>query len=520
MKTIYNLLSLTLATIILSSCASQNNGAKAQEVAPQIELTQSSVTSLDANTVKLVMQAKGKGVAVGAFFIYFYDTPPQAKLEGYYEKYGRTYVNGGTANTPSTLLLDNGKQDEDPRTGVFAYTFHTKDWPTGWYTMRVAATNRPAPGDWLAASRDFRIKVGDAPPLQTSNIPSAVNKIIYMKEGVYPPFPSLYVFPNGDLATSFSTRTHRSHKDNSGGSVSFISKDNGKTWTKNSAPLIYQKWRTKDGRLVRPGVQGWVHVDASQEEKLKKEHKVIMKVRPGTIAYLGGAYFETSTDNGKTWVRKEISMPSNIVGLMLYSQRPSTLNTSKGVRLYAVYGLRSGTSKREVYFLRSDDDGKSWKCYPMYPDGLSDSAVGLTETAIEEAADGTIVAMMRSDPSGYLWEATSADGGLTWTKPAKTSIWGFPADLIRLKDGRLLCAYGYRRSPMGIRAVISRDNGKTWDIKQELIIRADGLGLEMDLGYPLLHQLPDGSIFCIYYITTDGYHNTQVDCTTFKLPQQ
>jgi Neuraminidase (sialidase) len=363
------------------------------------------------------------------------------------------------------------------------------------------------------------------PPLQVSNIPSAKNRIVYQKEDIYTTFPSLFVLPDGKLGTSFDTRAARSHIDTSGGNLSLISGDNGKTWSKTSNPLIDRKWQTKDGRLVRAGADGWVYVDASQEDELKKQHKIIMKVRPGTIAYKGGAHFATSTDGGKSWQKEPITIPDDCEGLMGYQ---FGIVTSKGVRLVAVYGRRlnpdtpTGYSKGEVYLLRSDDDGKSWKCYPMYPDGIPNTGTALNETTIEEAADGTIVAMMRSapdDPAGYLREATSKDGGLTWTKPVTTSISGFPAALLRLKDGRLLCAYGYRRYPMGIRAVLSRDNGKTWDTEHELIIRSDGLGRPMDLGYPKLCQLPDGSIFCIYYITTDGYQNTHIASTTFKLPE-
>jgi hypothetical protein len=111
----------------------------------------------------------------------------------------------------------------------------------------------------------------------------------------------------------------------------------------------------------------------------------------------------------------------------------------------------------------------------------------------------------------------SGDGGLTWNDPVKTSMKGYPAHIIRLKDGQLLCAYGVRRhAPQGIRAVASSDDGKTWDVENELIIRGDGAGNPSDLGYPLLYQRADGSILVVYYLTTDGTYPS-VWSTTFTL---
>ena len=65
--------------------------------------------------------------------------------------------------------------------------------------------------------------------------------------------------------------------------------------------------------------------------------------------------------------------------------------------------------------------------------------------------------------------------------------------------------------PYGIRACFSHDGGRTWDIKNEVVLRADALsngtgrgkGSPGDLGYPRSVELSDGSIFTVYYITLD-----------------
>ena len=88
--------------------------------------------------------------------------------------------------------------------------------------------------------------------------------------------------------------------------------------------------------------------------------------------------------------------------------------------------------------------------------------------------------------------------GHTWHGLEQTPIWGHPAHLLRLHDGRVLCTYGYRREPFGVRACLSADGGRTWDIDNEIVLRADGT--DRDLGYPSSVQFPGGDIFTAYYI--------------------
>ena len=35
----------------------------------------------------------------------------------------------------------------------------------------------------------------------------------------------------------------------------------------------------------------------------------------------------------------------------------------------AIYGQRKGVKEREVFILRSADDGKSWQFIPLFPEG-------------------------------------------------------------------------------------------------------------------------------------------------------
>jgi hypothetical protein len=125
---------------------------------------------------------------------------------------------------------------------------------------------------------------------------------------------------------------------------------------------------------------------------------------------------------------------------------------------------------------------------------------------------GRIIAMLRTrsegatatreaPPAGFLFQSFSDDDGRTWSKPRRTPLWGFPAHLLELRDGRVLCAYGYRQKPYGVRATLSRDGGRTWDVAHEIVVRADGGS--SDLGYPTSVQLPDGRVLLAYYFNQE-----------------
>ena len=85
----------------------------------------------------------------------------------------------------------------------------------------------------------------------------------------------------------------------------------------------------------------------------------------------------------------------------------------------------------------------------------------------------------------------------------------------------MLCVYGYRREPMGIRASVSPDGGATWDVAHEIVLRADARGVGSDIGYPLVERLPDGTFLCVYYLTTAkeaASRSPEIAWTRFTLP--
>ena len=105
----------------------------------------------------------------------------------------------------------------------------------------------------------------------------------------------------------------------------------------------------------------------------------------------------------------------------------------------------------------------------------------------------------------------SPDRGSSWYMLAKPRIHnaGNPASMIVLEDGRIALTYGWRKSPYGIRAVISADDGQTWG--REIVLRHDGAS--WDLGYPRTVQRQDGKCVTAYYFHDHESPERYIACT-------
>lgn len=166
---------------------------------------------------------------------------------------------------------------------------------------------------------------------------------------------------------------------------------------------------------------------------------------------------------------------------------------------------------RTIFTMRSRDKGASWSEPNLVArqDGHQ-----FTEAALVFAADGDIVAAMRDDATRIIHTCRSSDRGNTWSDPVPAGIDGYPPHLLVLSDCRLLCTYGRRERDFGIRAVVSEDRGRTWQLRDFLLIR--GKLPNPDLGYPATVQLHDGSLFTVYYCQ-DRHGVTGIEFTRWRI---
>jgi sialidase-1 len=134
----------------------------------------------------------------------------------------------------------------------------------------------------------------------------------------------------------------------------------------------------------------------------------------------------------------------------------------------------------DVVVMHSDDDGASWK---EGKQRLHVPLRGIMEPHIAEAADGTLMMVMRTQ-LGSVFKSYSHDGGLTWTKPQTTglrapescpcisAVPGTKKLLVIWNNSEYdmdFCSHYGKRSPLT--AAVTEDNGESfshfWDIETD-----------------------------------------------------
>jgi hypothetical protein len=226
----------------------------------------------------------------------------------------------------------------------------------------------------------------------------------------------------------------------------------------------------------------------------------------GLYASEYGVCVRRSTDRGQTWSPAfAVSPVPGVAPLLPGFPSPTELRSP-------VVPLRSGKlvlpvysfPEERVFLMGSDDGGRSWSLVGRITtpeDGLEFA----NETVVYETASGALVAFIRTNAN--LVTRRSTDGGRTWEPLRRHTLWGYPYTTVRMRSGRVLLAYGYRKEPFGIRARLLDAECTRVDEATELVLRDDGG--RTDLGYPLAALLPDGTALVAYYFNHRGDGGTQ-----------
>lgn len=335
--------------------------------------------------------------------------------------------------------------------------------------------------------------------------------------------PSLCPLPGGDILMGLREAHARfgadSHVDLTSRGVMLRSRDGGRTFGEKrviddrtnrfSATQDTTINALADGSLLAT-FYSWGIAPAPGSVDLAKipPGNPAIRTEVRSAGFFQGLWTVRSTDGGRSWTPRR---PVNVAGLPPLAARAPVIELPDGTLLMIVNDYHRPDGKTRIwaraFCLRSTDRGATWTQQGMVGDGEADR-LHFLEPGWVRLRDGRIIAMLRTrgegepstreaPPAGFLFQSVSADDGRTWSMPEKTPLWGFPAHLLELRDGRVLCAYGYRQKPYGVRATLSRDGGRTWDASGEIIVRDDGGSV--DLGYPVSVQLADGRVLMAYY---------------------
>lgn len=200
-----------------------------------------------------------------------------------------------------------------------------------------------------------------------------------------------------------------------------------------------------------------------------------------------GTWMMRSADGGMTWsqlFRVPVNSPHGPISL------------SDGRLLYPGKQLWSPGQKNGVAV--SKDDGVTWSWLSDIPTRPGDDAVNYHELHGVETADKRVIVHIRNHNKANdreTLQCESSDGGKTWTMPHPIGVWGLPSHLLKLRDGRLLMSYGYRKAPYGNQVRVSSDHGRSWS--EPLTLSSDGAS--GDLGYPSTVELADGELLTLWY---------------------
>jgi hypothetical protein len=320
----------------------------------------------------------------------------------------------------------------------------------------------------------------------------------------YHGWPTLARCRNGDLVVAYSGGRD-AHVCPFGRVEWMRSRDGGRTWSwpevllnspiddrdsgvleTASGSLLVTTFTSLAYETVLREASGW------GAEKLHRWQAANLRTTPEQRSALLDTWMLRSTDAGMTW-----SAPYRVP---VNSPHGPTL-LADGRLLYA--GKQLWQPGQKVGVCESSDDGKTWRWLSEIPARPGDSVAQYHELHAVQAADGRVIVHIRNHNTRNLGETLqteSADGGRTWTTPHSIGVWGLPSHLLRLRDGRLLMSYGYRRAPFGNQARISSNHGGAWS--EPIMISDDGAGI--DLGYPSTVELESGQFLTVWYESLKG----------------
>ena len=314
-------------------------------------------------------------------------------------------------------------------------------------------------------------------------------------------WPSVARLQNGKIAV-VASGFRRRHVCPFGKAVISYSEDDGQTYTA-PAPVIDTVLDDRDAGIVPFGKRGVIvtsfnnTVAFQRRSKSPYDNAYLDMITPEQEEEALGSTFRISRDGGVTFGPLHKSPVTSPHG---------PLELSDGTLLWVGRTFSENDAHRVGY------DGVL--AYRILPDGETEyvgripniEAEGteplLCEPHAIQLPDGRILAHIRVQTAGAnamftLYQSESADGGKTWTAPIALldRTGGAPAHLLRHSSGTLISVYGYRNAPYGIRAMFSKDEGKTWDTGYEIWTE----GPSHDLGYPATIELADGSLLTVFY---------------------
>ena len=345
--------------------------------------------------------------------------------------------------------------------------------------------------------------------------------IVYRNEREFCGWPfycGLWKVPGGDvvagfkkIANAYGTAGEVSHTRltvGQGNLVLIRSSDNGTSWDPASQQPVFDLADTAS-RIVQEGGgtrSGEAPLDFTDGNVLVMAGALPALLKPDSRAWL-----RVSADGGHTW-RKPVLLPLFGLPNLTGHGPPTTRVDGMSLLGLSTTSVDGWTNRPLVY---ASPDGINWHFLSFITPAIEGGSAASDRTGpflfgairhfyarLLALRDGRVLASLRfqRDARGIIWTDIfeSDDGARSWRFLSRVNDWGAPGDIVEMSDGRIVCVYGYRLAPEGIRARVSEDGARTWG--PEIILRDDGGS--WDLGYPRVVEIEPGRLLSVYYMNT------------------
>ena len=337
-------------------------------------------------------------------------------------------------------------------------------------------------------------------------------------------WPTVTRLKNGRIAVVASGFRLR-HVCPFGKTVISYSENEGETYTL-PAPVIDTVLDDRDGGIMAFGESGVMvtsfnntldmqrqYNDANSKttsyvkagnKKSQYDYSYLDMITPEEEAEALGSTFRISLDNGITFGeihKSPITSPHGPIEL------------SDGTILWVGRTFAADAKKDRIEAHRVNLDGSMEFLGAIEAIMDGDTAVLSCEPDAIELDDGRIIVHIRAQrgkeaPMFTMYQSVSEDGGVSWSKPTALlgRLGGAPPHIMKSSSGMLICTYGYREAPYGIKAMFSKDGGNTWETDIDIYVN----GVNKDLGYPSTVELSDGSFLTVFYAHTKNGESAMV----------
>jgi len=262
------------------------------------------------------------------------------------------------------------------------------------------------------------------------------------------------------------------------------------TWSQDGGHI----WEEPMALIAEPG---WAWLGAQRILQMS-DGQLIMLLQKSNFDTGRFTIFPTfSSDHGRTWERI-----GSAIHVFKNWNEPSGQGITQGLPdnniMIAFQGADIKDAPSEVSVAVSVDNGASWNKISVI---ASNSKLNFREADLLRLRDGRLIATIRTDDPPYeTYQTYSADEGNSWTPIKKTGFKGHCPCIFQLETA-IICIYrDMEPGKPGISYSLSSDNGQSWSYGGQLYKSPSTYnGWASACGYPSIARLPNGKLYCIFH---------------------